>query len=71
MPGFEPERERRTLSRWTKFFLSLLAVLAIAIALFVYTPGEGIELAVLAGVALTLVVGEVVIRFAENHRRHR
>ena len=45
------------------------AVLALAIGLFLYTPGEGVEWAVLAGVVVTLAIGEVVIRFAENHRR--
>jgi amino acid transporter len=45
------------------------AILALSIGLFVYTPGEGVEWAVLAGVVVTLAIGEVVIRFAENHRR--
>ena len=46
------------------------AILALSIGLFVYTPGEGMEWAVLAGVIVTLAIGEVVIRFAENHRRN-
>jgi hypothetical protein len=33
-----------------------------------YTPGSGWEWAVVGGVIFTLLVGEVVIRFAENHR---
>jgi amino acid transporter len=45
------------------------AILALSIGLFVYTPGEGMAWAVLAGVVVTLAIGEVVIRFAENHRR--
>jgi len=45
------------------------AILALSIGLFVYTPGEGVEWAVLTGVVVTLAIGEVVIRFAENHRR--
>ena len=45
------------------------AVLALSIVLFVYTPGKGIEWAVLTGVVITLAIGEVVIRFAENHKR--
>jgi hypothetical protein len=45
------------------------AVLALSIVLFVYTPGAGVEWAVALGVVVTLAVGEVVIRFAENHRR--
>jgi len=44
------------------------AVLALSIVLFVYTPGEGIQWPVLMGVIVTLAIGEVVIRFAENHR---
>jgi len=35
----------------------------------VYTPGEGMQWPVLAGVVITLALGEFVIRFAENHRR--
>jgi amino acid transporter len=45
------------------------AVLGLSILLFMYTPGAGAEWAVVAGVAITLAIGEVVIRFAENHRR--
>jgi amino acid transporter len=48
---------------WTCF-----AVLALAIVLFIYTPGEGIQWPVLVGVVVTLAIGEIVIRFAENHR---
>lgn len=48
---------------------SCLVILALAIVLFIYTPGEGLQWAVLAGVIVTLVVGEGVIRSAENHRR--
>jgi len=45
-----------------------LAVLAISIVLFMYTPGEGVQLPVLAGVLVTLAIGEVVIRSSENHK---
>ena len=45
------------------------AVLAISIVLFVYTPGEGLQLPVALGVIITLLIGEVVIRFSENHRK--
>ena len=48
---------------WTCF-----AVLTVAIVLFVYTPGEGIQWPVLVGVIVTLCIGEIVIRFAENHK---
>jgi len=44
------------------------AVLALSIVLFIYTPGEGVQWPVLMGVIVTLAIGEVVIRFAENHR---
>ncbi|MBT4521446.1 MAG: amino acid permease [Halieaceae bacterium] len=50
---------------WTCF-----AVLALSIVLFIYTPGEGIDLTVLIGVIVTLAAGEIVIRFAENHSPH-
>lgn len=45
-----------------------IAVLGLSIFLFMYTPGSGLEWAVVAGVVITLLIGEVVIRFAENHR---
>jgi len=45
-----------------------ITVLGLSIVLFMYTPGTGLEFAVVGGVAITLLVGEVVIRFAENHR---
>ena len=51
------------LAAWTCF-----AVLGLSIVLFMYTPGEGLELPVLIGVVITLVIGEFVIRFSENHR---
>ncbi len=54
------------LAMWT-----CLIVLAISVALFMYTPNEGVEWAVVAGVVITLAIGEVVIRFAENHRNPR
>lgn len=44
-----------------------ISVLAIAIVLFMYTPGEGWQLPVLLGVVFMLGLGEIVIRFAENH----
>lgn len=49
---------------WTCF-----TVLALAIVLFIYTPGEGVQWPVLAGVIVTLAAGELVIRMAENHRK--
>jgi amino acid transporter len=42
------------------------AVLALSIVLFIYTPGTGIDWAVLAGVVVTLAFGEFVIR---NHKQ--
>ena len=44
-----------------------ISILAISIFLFVYTPGSGFEWAVVGGVIVTLIIGEVVIRLAENH----
>ena len=45
-----------------------IAVLAPSIVLFMYTPGDGMEWPVLVGVVITLLIGEFVIRFSENHR---
>jgi len=53
----------RTLA-WTCF-----GVLALSIVLFIYVPGEGTQWPVLAGVLVTLVIGELVIRTSENHKR--
>jgi amino acid transporter len=47
------------------------SVLALSIVLFMYTPGEGAQWPVIAGVAITLAIGEVVIRFSENHRQRQ
>ncbi len=48
-----------------------MTILALSIFLFLYTPGSGFEWAVVGGVVITLIIGEIVIRFAENHRRAR
>ena len=45
-----------------------LAVLAMAMVLFMYTPGGGPEWAVITGVAALLIVGEGVIRYSELRR---
>ncbi|MGI9295240.1 MAG: APC family permease [Pseudomonadales bacterium] len=45
-----------------------MLVLGLAIVLFMYTPGEGLQLPVVAGIVFMLALGEVVIRFAENHQ---
>ena len=44
-----------------------IATLGLSIFLFLYTPGSGFEWPVVGGVFFTLVLGEFVIRFAENH----
>lgn len=46
-----------------------MLILVLAIALFLYTPEVGVEWTVLAGVLVTLLLGEAVIRRAEKHRR--
>ena len=54
------------------FLLVLLGLFAWPLrcpAPLVYTPGEGMQWPVLAGVVITLAIGEFVIRSAENHRR--
>ncbi len=45
-----------------------MTILGLSIVLFMYTPGEGPEWEVIIGVIVTLIIGEVVIRFSENHR---
>ncbi len=44
------------------------AALAASIVLFIYTPGEGIVHPVLWGALVTLAIGELTIRFGEQHR---
>jgi amino acid transporter len=48
---------------WTCF-----CVLSVSIVLFLFTPGEGVQWPVLAGVLGTLALGEGVIRLAESHK---
>ena len=43
-----------------------MAVLAISIFLFMYTPGAGFDWAVVGGVIVTLIIGEIVIRFCSS-----
>lgn len=43
-----------------------MVVLGICTVLFMYTPGEGWQFPVVAGVVCLLVIGELVIRFAER-----
>ncbi len=45
-----------------------MLVLGLSIVLFMYTPVEGLQLPVVIGVIVTLALGELVIRFAENHK---
>lgn len=44
-----------------------ILVLGLSIVLFMYTPEEGLQMPVVLGVIFVLALGEVVIRFAENH----
>ncbi len=48
-----------------------VATLVLSIALFVYTPGEGMQWTVFLGATLTLLFGEAVIRFAEREAANR
>ena len=45
-----------------------IAALISAILLFMYTPGEGAEWPIIGGVAFLLILGEVLIRMAEQAR---
>ena len=48
-----------------------ILVLAISIALFIYTPGDGLQLPVLYGALVMIAIGEVLIRLAEHRRLSR
>jgi amino acid transporter len=43
-----------------------IVVLGLSILLFIYTPGEGLQLPVLFGAVMMIAIGEVLIRFAEK-----
>ncbi|MFK7730266.1 MAG: APC family permease [Pseudomonadales bacterium] len=47
-----------------------MIVLGICTVLFMYTPGEGWQIPVVAGVICLLVIGEIVIRAAEREKEH-
>ena len=46
-----------------------IVVLALSIFLFLYTPGEGVQWPVLYGALVMIVLGELVIRWAEYARK--
>ena len=46
--------------------LACVVVLAITKVLFMYVPGEGVQWAVLLGVVVTCIIGEVFIRVSES-----
>ena len=46
-----------------------ILVLSLSILLFLYTPGVGVQYSVLAGALAMIAIGEVLIRWAEIHRR--
>ncbi|MEH6608089.1 MAG: APC family permease [Halioglobus sp.] len=46
-----------------------ITILGLSIVLFMYTPDSGPEWAVVGGVIITLIIGEIVIRFSENHQQ--
>ncbi|RLA02767.1 MAG: amino acid permease [Gammaproteobacteria bacterium] len=43
-------------------------ILSLSIVLFIYTPGEGVQLPVLLGAISMLVLGEIVISMSRNHK---
>ncbi len=51
--------------------LVCIAVLSLSIVFFMYTPGEGWQWPVVAGAAVMIAIGEVVIRIAEHGKRAR
>lgn len=46
-----------------------VSLLGLALVLFIYTPGEGIDWAVLVGALVVLAIGELMIRLTERSRR--
>ena len=46
-----------------------ILVLALSILLFLYTPGEGLQVPVLIGALVMIAIGELLIRWAEIRRR--
>ena len=48
-----------------------IAVLALSIALFIYIPGEGLQLQVLLGALVMIMIGEGLIRYSETQNRSR
>lgn len=48
-----------------------VSLLSLALLLFIYTPGTGIDWAVLIGALVVLAIGEVTIRLTESSRRPR
>lgn len=46
--------------------LLCLSVIVLAIGLFIYVPSEGMQWPVLIGTVLTLIVGELMVRYAEH-----
>jgi len=46
-----------------------LAVILLAIVLFVFVPGEGMQWPVLIGTIITMLIGEVLVRTAERESR--
>jgi len=48
-----------------------IVVLALSVVLFVYTPGEGVQLPVLCGAFVMIAIGEVLIRWAEKRKQDR
>jgi len=45
-----------------------IVILALSVVLFVYTPGEGVQLPVLFGAFVMIAIGEVLIRVAEKRK---
>ena len=46
-----------------------VAILAISILLFMYIPGEGFDMPVVIGAAVSILLGEIAIRYAEHESR--
>ena len=69
----DPQRERPYRVPGGDGFAKVLSILCatvllLALLLFIYTPGSGVDYAVLSGAIVVLLIGEATIRAAEKYR---
>ena len=47
-----------------------IGILALSILLFMYVPGTGFDLPVVIGAGVSILIGELAIRYAEHESRN-